>query len=374
MFLLESFPPFRTTEPKFFSKLRLLTAFVLSCALGYYIWNSFSKFISELDEKLGISYSYPSFEICAKTLNNKQNVDSSLNISLYRFDPNLDITSYLYNDNKDTRLNTPSLSDKDYNFTNVDDSCIKFSSYYFGDLIFIITYNNTSNYNYFEINFTYNGYTPIFPNQYFIATGRCYVYEFYYKKRKSYSLSLLGFLGFDTDQVDMIIEIENQEFAQLPNNSITVLRLEPSNKYDTITSEVVKYDNNVIKLLENFGGFYSAISGLFILLFGASKLSPWGICQIHLLRCWPLHRKFKKHLARRYVSRAGIPLVEDPRKLPAGSKIEDRVAVLENLLREYYIDDYFLDMLRKSRKKYLNIHNENLELLGDDDDADMIYV
>jgi hypothetical protein len=53
----------------------------------------------------------------------------------------------------------------------------------------------------------------------------------------------------------------------------------------------------------------------------------------------------KKHLASRYVFRKGIPLVEDPRKLPAGDRIEDRISVLENSLREYYINDYFLDKL-----------------------------
>jgi hypothetical protein len=88
----------------------------------------------------------------------------------------------------------------------------------------------------------------------------------------------------------------------------------------------------------------------------------------------PFRRSFKKRLARRYVSRAGIPLVEDPRKLPAGGRIEDRVAVLENLLREYYIDDYYLDKLRKTRKNYLKIHNDDLEFLDDENDTDLIYV
>jgi hypothetical protein len=60
-------------------------------------------------------------------------------------------------------------------------------------------------------------------------------------------------------------------------------------------------------------------------------------------------------LASRYVSRAGIPLAEDPCDLPENGRIEDRVAVLEILLKEYYIDDYFLDKLSKTREKYLRI-------------------
>jgi hypothetical protein len=60
-------------------------------------------------------------------------------------------------------------------------------------------------------------------------------------------------------------------------------------------------------------------------------------------------------LASRYVSRAGIPLVEDPCNLPESGRIEDRVAILENLLKEYYIDDYYLNKLRKTRENYIRI-------------------
>ena len=74
-----------------------------------------------------------------------------------------------------------------------------------------------------------------------------------------------------------------------------------------------------------------------------------------MLSCWPLRRRFKKKLANRYVSRAGIPLVEDPCSLPENGRIEDRVAILEILLKEYYIDDYYLDKLKKTREKYVRI-------------------
>jgi hypothetical protein len=79
-------------------------------------------------------------------------------------------------------------------------------------------------------------------------------------------------------------------------------------------------------------------------------------------------------LASRYVSRGGIPLAEDPRKLPSGAELRDRVAVLEHLLKEYYIDDYFLEKLRTTRKKYLDLRNDNLEAIrildGDISDDD----
>jgi hypothetical protein len=91
-----------------------------------------------------------------------------------------------------------------------------------------------------------------------------------------------------------------------------------------------------------------------------------------LLCCWPIRRSFKKHLANRYVSHAGIPLVEDPRELPQGAKIEDRVAVLEYLLKEYYLDAYYLEKLRSARKRYLFLQKQynDLEEVDDDDNHD----
>jgi hypothetical protein len=79
-----------------------------------------------------------------------------------------------------------------------------------------------------------------------------------------------------------------------------------------------------------------------------------------LLRCWLCRRRFKERLASRYVSRAGIPLVEDPCNLPENGRIEDRIAILEILLKEYYIDDYYLQELRKTREKYLRILGDEI--------------
>ncbi|POG82793.1 hypothetical protein GLOIN_2v1493911 [Rhizophagus irregularis DAOM 181602=DAOM 197198] len=194
-------------------------------------------------------------------------------------------------------------------------------------------------------------------SKHFLTPGRYYNYTFNYKNTKYYSKPIFGLFGFDADDDDMNIVIEDNVLAQIPNTFNTVNTvLELSHYYDFIVNDdIMTFKNNVIKLIENFGGFYSAISGIFVLLFGASKLSPWGICQTHLLRCWPCRRRFKKSLASRYVSRAGIPLVEDPCNLPENGRIEDRVAILENLLKEYYIDDCYLDELRKTRNKYIRV-------------------
>src|SRR5581483_4311658 len=46
-----------------------------------------------------------------------------------------------------------------------------------------------------------------------------------------------------------------------------------------------------------------------------------GICQTPCLCCWTFRRQFKKKLGNRYISRAGIPLAEDPRNMPPGATI-----------------------------------------------------
>ncbi|CAG8556453.1 8415_t:CDS:1, partial [Gigaspora margarita] len=57
-----------------------------------------------------------------------------------------------------------------------------------------------------------------------------------------------------------------------------------------------------------------------------------GYCQT--FPCWlPLRWIFKHHIARHYVSKAGVPFVEDPSKLPPGVSIEHRVAVLEKFVK-----------------------------------------
>ncbi|CAG8525453.1 15725_t:CDS:2, partial [Cetraspora pellucida] len=83
----------------------------------------------------------------------------------------------------------------------------------------------------------------------------------------------------------------------------------------------------------------------------SKDLNDWGVCQT--CPCWsPWRRAFKKRFARRYISRAGIPLIEDPRKLPEGASIKNRIAILEILLNEYYLDTSYLESISKVRKRY----------------------
>ncbi|CAG8579558.1 5368_t:CDS:2, partial [Racocetra fulgida] len=86
--------------------------------------------------------------------------------------------------------------------------------------------------------------------------------------------------------------------------------------------------------------------------------SPYTLLAIspknHLVR---YEKENYNHLAKRYISRAGIPLVDDPRKLPSGATIEDRVAILETLLQEYYLDSKYLDIIKETRDRYIELNN-----------------
>ncbi|PKC08646.1 hypothetical protein RhiirA5_357668 [Rhizophagus irregularis] len=61
--------------------------------------------------------------------------------------------------------------------------------------------------------------------------------------------------------------------------------------------------------------------------------------------------------------------------MPQGAKIEDRVAVLEHLLKEYYLDAYYLEKLRTTRNRYLKLQEqyndlEGVEILNEEDNHD----
>ena len=83
-------------------------------------------------------------------------------------------------------------------------------------------------------------------------------------------------------------------------------------------------------------------------------------------------KSLKKNLARRYISSAGIPLVEKVNKRPEESTLEERVQVLETLLRDYYLDDYFLKKIKGAKikhgkllKKYDKMNEQNDDNVDD---------
>src|ERR1051325_6244486 len=82
-------------------------------------------------------------------------------------------------------------------------------------------------------------------------------------------------------------------------------------------------------------------------------------------------RSLKKNIARKYISSAGIPLVEKVGKRPEESTLEERVQILETLLRDYYLDDYFLKKIKNAKIKYFKLlkkYDEMVEQNNDDVD------
>jgi len=69
----------------------------------------------------------------------------------------------------------------------------------------------------------------------------------------------------------------------------------------------------------------------------------------------PCQRSFIRNLARKYISTAGIPFGQKVRDTPENVTLEglvERVQMMENLLKEYYIDTKFLESLKKEKLKY----------------------
>ncbi|POG65414.1 hypothetical protein GLOIN_2v1666294, partial [Rhizophagus irregularis DAOM 181602=DAOM 197198] len=140
-------------------------------------------------------------------------------------------------------------------------------------------------------------------------------------------------------------------------------------------SRIARFESTKIfgytDLISNLGGFYGAIVGIFCLFFGMQKHEPWGLAQKYLFSCSYCRKSLKRNFARKYVSSSGIPLVEKVNKRPEGSSLEERVQILETLLRDYYLDDYYLKKVKDVRtkrksllKKYKEINrqdNENTE-------------
>jgi hypothetical protein len=76
------------------------------------------------------------------------------------------------------------------------------------------------------------------------------------------------------------------------------------------------------------------------------------LAQKYLFSCTHCRKSLKIYFARKFVSSVGIPLVEKVNKRPEGSSLEERVQNLETLLRDYYLDDYYLKKVKDVKTKH----------------------
>ncbi|CAG8629216.1 448_t:CDS:2, partial [Dentiscutata erythropus] len=175
--------------------------------------------------------------------------------------------------------------------------------------------------------------------------------------------------NFFTGPPEADIDVEIVYISPIPNSSYTILLMKPKNQ--NICYEAVQ--NNVFTFLASIGGFYYFMTAFYILLFGSPKYSPWGYCQT--CPCWwPFRRNYKRHLAKQFICKNGRTLfVDDPLELISdASSIEDKINVLgnrlimlEDLLKKFYLDTSYLKLLKETREKYITLYRNYKELEQD---------
>ncbi|CAB4472707.1 uncharacterized protein OCT59_028917 [Rhizophagus irregularis] len=105
--------------------------------------------------------------------------------------------------------------------------------------------------------------------------------------------------------------------------------------------------NRLASILSRIGGFFSFLSRVFVFLFGATKLAPWGFLQTYVFSylCTEYQRKLLRKLKNKYEP---IPFIDGRTK---NVTLEEHVQNIENMLKEYFLDTYFLNLLVKDNNK-----------------------
>ncbi|RIB04109.1 hypothetical protein C2G38_2048721 [Gigaspora rosea] len=133
------------------------------------------------------------------------------------------------------------------------------------------------------------------------------------------------------------------------NSSDTVIHL--------ILNITANESSHVGSVISYVGGLISSISIIIAFIFGASKINPWHIFQVYPF-CRPINRGFKYDFIRRHkLLEVEIPFVEplkeikdDPSNL--AKKVVKRLNMIEELLRDYYIDTSYFEKIKRITDKY----------------------
>ncbi|RIB05044.1 hypothetical protein C2G38_2220721 [Gigaspora rosea] len=182
------------------------------------------------------------------------------------------------------------------------------------------------------------------PSVYRIPQGHFVISEFTIKIR-TYSSLYFGQLGLYTEQV-AFLDIETKSSLQIINGTYTLLNLSPS--MNPIVHERDQYQHTFGSVISYVGGLVTSISIIIAFIFGASKIKPWHIFQVYPF-CRPINRGFKYDFIRRHkLLEVEIPFVEplkeikdDPSNL--AKKVVKRLNMIEELLRDYYIDTSYFE-------------------------------
>ena len=101
------------------------------------------------------------------------------------------------------------------------------------------------------------------------------------------------------------------------------------------------------------------------------------MAQKYIFSCTPCRKSLKRKFAKKYVSSAGIPLVEKVNQRPKKPKesrepeeslgsLEGRVQILETLLEDYYLDVYYL----KKVKEVITNYEDSLKMMKQNENYD----
>ncbi|RGB38001.1 hypothetical protein C1646_756246 [Rhizophagus diaphanus] len=319
----------RSTEPFSFIILKKICSFLFIIALIFYTYNQFSQFSESISKpnliisnfNFGLSKINITIRICGSNVNcSYKNVYSESNesenctlaneVPIEYFLNFPDCYRYSFNYDR-IRTEIAILSP---NITSVYLDGLEIDKYYPDDGLSLMNYSKEQT--------TVVYYSPTIIKR---ISSR-YAYGLTDGEGKEY----VNF-NIHTDTTDL----------KIPNEATLILRP---------TSPDIYYQEETYNILgstiSKIGGFFSSLSGIYLFLFGASKLAPWGFLQTHVFNC--LCTRYRRKLIRKLKSKyEPIPFVSGRTK---NYTLEERVQSIENLLEEYYLDTDFLNLLLEDNK------------------------
>ncbi|CAG8476801.1 12675_t:CDS:2 [Ambispora gerdemannii] len=385
MFLFDAIKNTKSTEPFWFKVIRFLSAAAFSLAFISYLWSVISAFgealyIPNIDftEKFS-AINYPGMNICRRgvTETGEETNTNGFNVTcdLQSTQPNPACPNFV-NQTIDGcwKFYPPTGYTNRPNMTNPISKPTEYLKFFLNEVTNSSNNNSTNNSRYYytlvfdsfyinsQTSFEFHTQSTPFEidkspydiqyNMMTLDSGQWIQIEYLVTVHHTYySSHLQGQLGVKPDKTWLEFSTNVRFMPRLSDSSKAIFFLQPKIHY--IRYEKETYTNNVLNSISRLGGFYSATAGIFVLLFGAARFAPWGITQKYIFRCWFFRRSFKEHLARRYISAAGIPFGERLAERPEGVSLEARVQILETLLKDYYVETYYLDTLKPTRERYL---------------------
>ncbi|RIA85754.1 hypothetical protein C1645_830346 [Glomus cerebriforme] len=362
MYLVDSLLGYQSTEPIWFRYFRGFVAIILTLTIIYYSFNQFQKINLEANTIItneiidtsfiiklctGISNNMTIINQPGETIENTTYCQRVRYVYFNHFDyadyRNLHLKydmqqhnfSITFNPNNDSNeiITIPSNFTYPYNPFNIPNNLllINFESFSVGiENEEIEITNNMTYIKEFQSNFIVerNHFTIYLGQAFLISLKPIFTCEMIIKDNDSSETQLCKLeLNPQLEQIPIQLEPNKIIFGVYPRSNPIIVRFE--------TTKIFSFTD----LISSLGGFYGGVTGIFVFLFGMRKVEP-------------CNKSLKRNFAKKYVSSAGIPLVEKVNERPEGSSIDDRVQILENLLKDYYLDDYCLKKVKEVITKH----------------------